>query len=40
MSATASDLVWSIKNGDLDQVKDFVEKQAINQLKNIHIESN
>ena len=33
MTLNANDLVWSIKNGDLDQVKDFVEKQARNQLE-------
>ncbi|XP_044260647.1 myotrophin-like [Tribolium madens] len=25
-----SELVWGIKNGDLDQVKDIVEKKAVN----------
>ncbi|KAK9886546.1 hypothetical protein WA026_016821 [Henosepilachna vigintioctopunctata] len=25
-----SELVWGIKNGDLDQVKDIVEKKSIN----------
>jgi len=30
-----SELVWGIKNGDLDQVRDFIEKKGINVNDNI-----
>lgn len=30
-----SELVWGIKNGDIDQVKDFVEKN-VRQAKEIY----
>eukprot|EP01110_Echinostelium_bisporum_P012909 TRINITY_DN7_c0_g1_i1.p1 TRINITY_DN7_c0_g1~~TRINITY_DN7_c0_g1_i1.p1 ORF type:complete len:124 (+),score=60.35 TRINITY_DN7_c0_g1_i1:297-668(+) len=29
-SDKAKDMDWSIKNGDLDAIKDFVEKQGVN----------